>query len=562
MLSFKDLKIRNKLIATFTLILLFMATIGWVAYRGMNLIDKNLNVLFSVSLPSIDLLIEADRDLQQLLVAERSMISADTQTSVFSTLQKDYEKNLQQVYDRFGKFQQLVNSKEERTLIQSFEQDRSTWEPVSRQVVEFARSGSTEMRQKAMALSLGKASDLFEAARGNLDKLTEITLENAEKEQQKAKAVYKKAVYTLVAILFTACAVAAFMAFVLGIAIAKPVQDAVAGLQDIAQGEGDLTKRLVVRSKDEIGELANWINVFMEKIQGIIGQISKNTYALEQSSNDLLQFSDGLATGAADASTQTESVAAAAEQMNTNLGNVAAAMEESTTNISMVAAAAEEMTATIGDIAKNVEEANHIAVNAVEQAAQTADKMDALGKAAQAIGKVTETITEISEQTNLLALNATIEAARAGEAGKGFAVVANEIKELARQTAAATLNIKEQIAGVQNTTTETVSDIGAITKVIHQVGAIVSTISSAVGEQTAATQEIANNISQASMGLQEVNENVNQSSTVATSITEDIAGVGTTSNAIAESSRKVRGSVGELQNLATELKGVVNQFKI
>jgi methyl-accepting chemotaxis protein len=528
----------------------------------MTLIERNLTALFSVSLPSIDLLIEADRDLQQLLVAERSMISADPQSPIFASMKQDYAKNLKQVYERFDKFQKLVSSPEEKTLIASFERDRGTWEPVSRQVVDKVALGTDEARKNAMELSLGKANELFETARGNLDKLTEISLSNAEKAQQEAQAVYSRALLTLVAILVLACVVAAILAFLLGLAIAKPIRGAVAGLQDIAQGEGDLTKRLPVRSKDEIGELATWLNLFMEKLQGIIGQISKNTQALDSSSNGLLVLADGLASGSSDASRQTVNVIAAAEQMNSNLGNVAAAMEESTTNIRMVAAAAEEMTSTINDIAKNVEQANQVAGNAVDQAARTAQKMDALGEAALAIGKVTETITEISEQTNLLALNATIEAARAGEAGKGFAVVANEIKELARQTAQATLNIKEQIAGVQHTTSETVGDIDAITKVINQVGEIVGTIARAVGEQTSATQEIAKNISQASMGLQEVNVNVNQSSAVAASMTRDIAGVGNASNEIADSSKKVKASAGTLQNLAGELKGIVNQFRI
>ena len=562
MLHFNDMKIRNKLIATFSLILLFMAGIGWVAYQGMTQIERNLNDIFSISLPSIDKLLEADRDMQQMLVAERSLLSADPKAPIFATLLKDYEKNLQQVGERFGVFKGLVSSPEEKELIAKFEQDRAAWEPVSRQVVEKSKSGEAEARRQALELSLGKANELFETTRGNLDKLTDISLKNAEKEQRDSASVFRRSVITLLVILGAAVVVSAFMAVVLAMVIAKPIHAAAAGLQDIAKGEGDLTKRLQVRSKDEIGELAVWQNVFMEKLQGIIGKISTNTQSLEHSSNDLLGLADTLAGGAGDTSRQTESVASAAEQMNANLANVAAAMEESTTNVAMVASAAEEMTSTIGNIAHNVEQANRIASDAVAQAAKTATKMDALGDAAQAIGKVTEAITEISEQTNLLALNATIEAARAGEAGKGFAFVANEIKELAKQTAGATLDIKEQIAGVQQTTAETVADIGAITTVINKVSDLVGSIATAVDEQAKATQEIASNISQASLGLQEVNENVNQSSVVATTISHDIAGVGAASSEIADNSNKVKASAGSLQNLAAELKGIVNQFRI
>jgi methyl-accepting chemotaxis protein len=357
-------------------------------------------------------------------------------------------------------------------------------------------------------------------------------------------------------------ALAALAIFLASGSITKPINKAVAGLKDIAQGEGDLTMRLAVTSKDEVGELAKWFNTFIEKLQTIIGKISDNAREVNLSIKELSNIAAALSKNAEDTSGRANNVATAAEEMSANLNGVAAAMEQSTTNTTMVASAAEEMTATINQIAQNAEQAHSISEKAVHQASNTSMKMAELGQAAQAIGKVTEAITEISEQTNLLALNATIEAARAGEAGKGFAVVANEIKELAKQTAAATMDIKKQIAGVQGTTNSTVEEINQISKIINSVNEIVATISSAVGEQSAATEEIANNIAQASQGLGEVNENVSQSSAVAGTITQDIAGVNNASTEISKSSQQVTSSAGRLQDLANELQGIVNTFKI
>ena len=187
--------------------------------------------------------------------------------------------------------------------------------------------------------------------------------------------------------------------------------------------------------------------------------------------------------------------------------------------------------------------------------------MNELGKAADQINKVTETITEISEQTNLLALNATIEAARAGEAGKGFAVVANEIKELAKQTAAATVDIKTKIPGVQEATGVTVKEINEIGEVITDVDKIVATIAAAVEEQTATTKEIAQNVHQASQGIAEVNENVAQSSTVSAEIASDIATVNSSANEMSQASGQVKVSAEELSGIADRLKEMMAKFK-
>lgn len=344
--------------------------------------------------------------------------------------------------------------------------------------------------------------------------------------------------------------------------IIRPINKVVARIKDIAEGEGDLTLRLDVSGKDEVGVLARWFNTFIERLQTMISNVAKNAENLNNSSTDLSSISTQMSEGADQMSNKSGSVAVASDEMSSNMESVAAAMEEASTNMSMVATAAEQMTATISEIAQNSEKARTITGDAVTQAKGTSDRVGELGRAAIEIDKVTEAITEISEQTNLLALNATIEAARAGEAGKGFAVVANEIKELAKQTADATQEIKDRIGGIQDSTTGTVKEIEQILGIINNVNEIVSTIATAVEEQSVTTKEIATNVAQASEGISEVNKKVAQSNSVATDINREISEVNQATNEMSNSSSQINLSARELSDLAEQLKEMVNRFKV
>jgi len=325
---------------------------------------------------------------------------------------------------------------------------------------------------------------------------------------------------------------------------------------------GDLSGTLKARNVDELGNMITKLSGMTGKLGAMIKDISTTGDTLFTSSGRLGLSADEFSRSATDTAARTISVAAAAEEMSANMATVAAATEQAATNIALVSTATEEMTSTIHGIARSTEKAQEITKTAVREANSASEKVDELGRAAIEIGKVTEAITEISEQTNLLALNATIEAARAGEAGKGFAVVANEIKELAKQTATATGEIKHRINSIQDSTEATVKQIEQITQVIAEVNTIVTSIVTAVDEQSATTKEIAENISQASIGIQEVTENVAQVSTVSSSVAQDISEVSHAADTISQGSAKVKSSAVDLTAMAEKLKELVRHFKV
>ncbi len=385
---------------------------------------------------------------------------------------------------------------------------------------------------------------------------------DAARADQKAKMENQTS--TAYSLIITISLVSIIFGLLFGFFITRSITKPIAKSVDFAKkmSKGDLTQTLDIDQKDEIGILAGALNEMGKNLRKMFEDINEGVNILSSSSTELSAISQQMSSGFEQTSGKANTVATAAEEMTVNMTSVSAAAEQASTNLSMVATASEEMTATISEIAQNSEKARGITGEAVSQAKSASDRVDKLGRAADEIGKVTETITEISEQTNLLALNATIEAARAGEAGKGFAVVASEIKDLAKQTAAATLEIKEKISGIQESSTGTATEIEQISKVINDVNEIVATIATAVEEQSVTSREIAENVAQASQGIQEVTENVAQSSTVSGEIAQDISDVNQSAGEMSNSSSQVNMSAEELSRLSGQLKEMVSKFKV
>lgn len=557
-----NMKIRAKLTSSFFLMVLFMIIIGFSGYRSATNINNKLNEANRITIPSIDHLLQTDRDLQRLLVSERSLMFAQNDTELFTRLLNDYETLLIRAEKQFDKYRPLARTKEENNLVKSFDTLREKWKLLSREAVDGRIKNTRSGRKRALKLSLGEAKDRFDEMRDLIRQLIEIKENSANENHKTAEHTYQTTKFSMATVTGVGILIGILLSLVLSRGVSKPINQAVAGLKDIAEGEGDLTIRLKGDGRDEVGQLIHWFNAFIEKMQTMVTDISAGTKTLISSSSDLSEISKSMSDNVVTVSGKMGGLTTATQEVSTNMTTIASGMEEASGNINLVASATEQIAGAVNEVAQNSGKATRISGDAVELVRQSSKRVEKLDNVAEEISKVTETITEISEQTNLLALNATIEAARAGEAGKGFAVVANEIKELARQTATATEEIKEKVADIQETITGTITDIDKVPTVINEVNGIVSTIATAVEEQAVTTKEIARNVSQASVGIKEISGNVTHSSAAASTVTTELSEVNMAAQEMADSSSLVDRSAIELSDFAAQLNDMVGKFKI
>ncbi len=460
----------------------------------------------------------------------------------------------------FEELATLSNSAEGKRRRESLLQTVQQWRDANGRLMQAAQAGKVA---EAVAINRNVVEPKAEQFRAALAAYLKYREEQSAEVNERLEASVSRSRIFLCLFGLGWVAASVILGLLIGRSIGEPLTAAVSRLDAIARGDvsGYVPAGYLAR-EDEFGLLARSIQAMSASLRGVLKDVADGISILASSSAELSTNSGQMARGGQQASEKAHSVAAAAEQMTASVTSVSVGMEQTTTNLSSVATATEQMTATIGEIAGNSEKARRITEEATQQAVRIGEQMNHLGRAAQEIGKVTETITEISSQTNLLALNATIEAARAGSAGKGFAVVANEIKELAKQTAAATEDIKGRIAGVQSSTASGIAEIEKISLVIRNVSEIVASIAAAIEQQATVTKDIARNIGEASIGVADANVRVGESSQATQAIAREIAGVDDAARAMADGSEKVRTSVTSLSQLAEQLEATVARFQI
>ncbi len=336
----------------------------------------------------------------------------------------------------------------------------------------------------------------------------------------------------VIGLLAAGCVLSLLLAWIVAMAIVRPVRRVVRVAEGLARG--DLRQTSDVTSADEVGKMAQSLDRATGSLRNTVGDITRHAQTLAGSSEELSSVS--------------QQIASSAEETATQAGVVSAASEQVSRSVQTVASGAEQMGASIREIAASAAHAAQVAAEAVTSAADANTTVTRLGQSSNEIGSVVKLIKSIAQQTNLLALNATIEAARAGEAGKGFAVVASEVKDLAQETAKATEEISERVHGIQLDSVGAVEAITRISQVIEQISDYSTSIASAVEQQSATSADMARSLADAAAGAEDIAGN--------------IVGVATAAQLTTSSVTDSSQAALELARLSSELQRLVNQFTV
>lgn len=545
---FYDLPFRWKLAIPVFLLAVVILTMALTGVRNLEKVVSGVDVLSKKRLPEINFLLQADRDLYQAQVAERSLLVLDPGSSLFTTMLEQHSENIQQAHDRIRKYQLSSDSPKTQIATDNFFRLYGVWRDTTRKVVQLLDNDEQGSSDTAKSLSYGASNQEFDAMRSVIDELTELVeLEAAEEISEIDKTAASSRALQIM-ILVVGFAICLGVGFIFPTVVATPLARLLDRMEDISHGEGDLTLRLDNTGKDELGRLSAAFNAFLEKLHSTISQVTGSTLKATVAADQLAEVTN----------VTTKNVS----EQHKATDQVAAAINEMTATVQEVAKNASEAAEAAGNADSSAEEGQRIVNESIESIQDLAGSIDeasevikTLEKQCANIGGVLDVIGSIAEQTNLLALNAAIEAARAGEQGRGFAVVADEVRTLAGRTQESTLEIQGMIERLQRGSSDAVRvmDIGR--------GKVEISVSRATGAGESLERITRAVASIAGMNLQIATAAEEQSS-VTEDINRNIMRISEISDSSSEGSDVINAASVELAGLASTLEGQVRQFKI
>ena len=543
----QNISFRWNLGSPLMLLVLLFIYMGIFCVRSSNTLADNAETLAKINLPEIQLLMQADRDLYQALTAERALFVGRLSAQERQVLLVEHAENIQQTHDRILESFALSNTSTDQEN-REFLQYLDAWKRITDDIVSRADTDDPMEREAQLERSFGEGFEAYSTLRNFIDVVGERRLKHVDNFTIEIDEERDFIASKLMLLVVIGTLVALAAAWFLPLVVTVPLRMISDRIQNIAQGDGDLTIRINIDREDELGQLAGHVNRFMEKLQSLITDIRHNTDDVSGSAETLLEVSSS-------------SQKAADEQCHA-ITMVVAAVNELTVAI-------QEVARNTGNTAQNAKNANqitdqgqeriHLAVERVQglssRISQTADIMVRLEGEAKNVTSVIDVIRGIAEQTNLLALNAAIEAARAGEQGRGFAVVADEVRTLASRTQKSTEDIQGMLSQLQSGVQRAVEAMNASTAMTNEAVGSASEAGESLAGIGSAVQNITNMAIQIATAAEE-------QSTVTAEIDKNLVEINQLAMTTSEDATKTANASQRLNQLSSSLRQLLGNFRV
>lgn len=369
----------------------------------------------------------------------------------------------------------------------------------------------------------------------------------AQLEQQVAENIRDTLVGSLVTAL-VALIIIVGLALLVVRTISRPLASTVAAMNDVALGDGDLTRRLSASGQDEIAQLGRAFNSFADQVQGMVKSINSTSATLSDSSIELAELMAQAEQGVEQQKGESDQVATAMDEMTATAQEVASSASEASQ-------AANNAAGQVADAQALVAQTQAVITGLSEQVNEGVQIIETLGNDAQRIDSVLEVIRNIAEQTNLLALNAAIEAARAGESGRGFAVVADEVRTLASRTQDSIQEIQQTIEALQQDAGRAVDTITAINKCSEETVSQTHAVDAALQSITEAV-DIINNMNQ------QIASAAEEQTAVSGHINQNIHQIVAINQQTSDGTRQASAATARLSELAAQLTQEVSRYRV
>lgn len=471
-------------------------------------------------------------------------------------------------------------------------------EEAYRPAMEFYRLAET---QYLPALKKGDAKTAADALvamkkpylehRAAIDKVVKAATDRNTEDEANGQKLIRDYVIGLLAGVLLLLIADILYAIRLSRAISRPIAYATAAMREIASGDGDLRARLTADSQDEMAELAHNFNIFVEKVQTSVGSVQTNVHELIATAESLRDVSRRLSdrSGSMDRKSAVAAqgveriqgsvsrVVSIGDDMGTHVSDLNVISRDMSGHVNQVAGAMDGVLGSLQDIGQQCVQSVGVSRQAESALTQVEEVTRRLEQTATQVGKIVDLISNVADKTNLLALNATIEAANAGEAGRGFAIVAQEVKTLARQTAKATDDIRQQVSALQTASGESLSAMQAYAGVVGRLGDINNTIANAVETQISAMDDVAHSITQTASGVQELasrvdtlhhtiegdfTESVHEAAAGLDAVTDSLLGLGSEIQNVLATASDVQQASSSSSFASEHLEAVTRQFRV